>query len=469
MAKWSEIWNKRFKKPLLADQDWLEPREDIFENILQATEPRKRKHVAFWWIVGFGVSMLLIIAGIQFKQSSGNDIQQLVDKVQEPATSPLVWDANKQDTDNQLKSTNILPSKTELSNDMNPKHGQSLIQSSQKSTFSLSSRPIQKENAMGTRAFIRTESELVSSQLSEETFGTLNRYHLISETESVKGINNLAIPFFEMRDRLLRSTPQTVDLESKKPLSKQWGVSVYAGLNHARHAINTNYAFALAPADFYADDGEGWQLGVAISRNLGSRLDVNLSLDYTVQNYASGHNSELIYHTAQEENLYSQSYDLTLATPFGFVQSDFVLSRSADYESQTTVLDAVFGSVHRVSALHAHVSMDYSLIQKNRWSFAISGGIGASYVLSIHNRLSSVDTQHEFIHYNGGAISKDQESTRRLLPNLLSGIKVSRVMHTGSLFANIQYRYSTRSFFRQDEFSSQLHGMYANIGYQFIF
>lgn len=472
MVKWSKAWERRFNKPNLIEQDWLEPSDQLFENIQNELESSRKNRKSLYWF--FLTILLFVTATTSFYILGSDKKKSELSNNDYPIANNISGAHNNQDK----AILNLEQSKDEVESSTKANSVSSLtepltLKNKNSSVNYSSAQLLQKRNTLFNQDQVindnninaRPEQVLKIADL-KETNGSDNSLDLLN----IESIATLGLVPFDKRvyEYSLINTTLPGSLKPLKDISSL-SYQVFAGLIRSQHSLNSNYEFALAPADFYAEDRFGYQFGFGLNKQFTDRVGLTVRASYQVQRFTSGHNSKVIYNTALENNDLSQNYDLTLATPLGFVQSDFVLSRSESYTDSATSLDAIFGSSHTIQSIASDVLLDLTVLKQQAWSLGLIGGLSLAYAVDIDNRLVSLDTQHEFIQYSGGSIEKDQSDISRFTPRLLTGIIAKRKTAVGDLVFNMHYVHAGRDFFRQEDFSSQLHGFNIDIGYQFKF
>ena len=327
MGKWSKIWAKKFNKPLLNDQIWLEPSDGTFNQILKGIEnPRRTKGI--FWLLLLGIFLILPLVFFTYQRIQSNSKAIQSSSEIESALVRTVGNTNATfSTVSGINSDKLGINTLTQQQDLDEVSILTTTSNHVNSSF----------NSTGLNQFKTSEKLSILTDPSKQIISAIEtnsiKTDLISRAQNIDLAKLTVVsPYLPIIHSVFDESPSFSNIESLlEPVteSKVKYFRVYGGVNRGIHELNSNYEFALAPADFYAEDKLGYQLGFGINQQLGERVGLTFSVSYKNQKYTSGHNSEVIYNTALEETGQSQSYELTLATPFGFVQSDFVLFRNS--------------------------------------------------------------------------------------------------------------------------------------------
>ena len=94
--------------------------------------------------------------------------------------------------------------------------------------------------------------------------------------------------------------------------------------------------------DFDYSNEFGWTTGLKAGLNFGKYFELNLGFQVEQVRVESGHNSEIEYDPNLENGDALNTYDLTLASPYGLTDASFILNRNRDIGSDEVPLEVDF-------------------------------------------------------------------------------------------------------------------------------
>ncbi len=192
-------------------------------------------------------------------------------------------------------------------------------------------------------------------------------------------------------------------------------LALAVGPMYWKHRISDQYTSDLSPFDFNYQDNFGYAARLQASKPLTKILSLELGLDYERVNISSGHNSNIEY-TIQNEPGADQvnDYEVSLATPYGLMKTEFTFFRNAEVEDETVALLVDFKNEHLIQNLRIPLSLRvHPLGRYGKLRPVLGAGLGTNYLLELRNAPSSINTNHSAVHYQyGSAVMLDQDIKR---------------------------------------------------------
>ena len=229
--------------------------------------------------------------------------------------------------------------------------------------------------------------------------------------------------------------------------------------------LNQNYISALAPADFSNNTGYGYTLNVGIEKAFHETFSLGLQFGYQSIKTQSGHNAEIEYRTDTETGLKNEYNDVTLATPYGFVSSDFIISRRNSSTDEATLLASIH-SKHQFSFLSVEPKLNIVLVQSKLFTFNANLGIGYNHLLELENELDHINTNHSEYSYSAGDILSDQQYLKNGYWNISVGASLSYQISNNHVFRfGTQMKEGISPLFEGNEFSSIPRSYHINLSF----
>jgi hypothetical protein len=254
------------------------------------------------------------------------------------------------------------------------------------------------------------------------------------------------------------------EIENYSPY--KWGLTLGSGIVLWKDNINYNYLSALSPADFTHGTQNGLNLKVGAIKNLDSRFILGSELSLTKINITSGHNSTVEYKEIDKTN----EYDLTMATPYGFVDSHITLGSRRAQNPQTTPLNLGLGSVHNITMLDFDNYLGYNIINKQKFNISVNTGLSISYISKLENKINKIDTHHSDFYYEGGFVFKNQNHMNNTFLSLMGGTNISyHLNNRNALVINYTFKEGLTNLYQQDEFSTSVSRHLIGLGWMLKF
>lgn len=222
-----------------------------------------------------------------------------------------------------------------------------------------------------------------------------------------------------------------------------WQIGLEAGYSLWSLSLNNNYQTALQGADFTHSKANGFFAGINASKSISPILKLNANLTFERVSFESGHNSIVNYDPSTENAEGVNTFDLTMATPIGFLESNINLKNTE------TNLDVPKDVVLDLSNKHIASNLDFGLgltiqaIDKGKINVGLDLGLGLNYLLSLENDFYSFTPNENTFEGQGSSLVSNQSDINKTRPYFMSGLNVLFGLNTGS---QIGFAYS----FKQD-------------------
>jgi hypothetical protein len=135
-------------------------------------------------------------------------------------------------------------------------------------------------------------------------------------------------------------------------------------------------------------------------------------LSYSQIENRSGHNAVLSYDETQEVNGENNYESIQLATPYGFVNSNFNIKRSEAAPEPNAILNSSINSKHQIRIASLESLLNFNLIKLQKFSLNLEASLGYNYLIALNNELDFINTNHDHFNFTNGEILVDQGNLR---------------------------------------------------------
>lgn len=478
-------YKELFNDPNLGNEDWLEPRPELLGSIKAELYPVKKDRSFLYLFISLGFISALLISLFIFRSQqnklvgelennslensleSNTSIQKEVKKPEfkEEKETAVSSNENKisSDFENQKKNTN-----SDLNSNSN---NVTKIIKRQSEVITEPNIPVLSSSKQRTNNF--TTENLKESKI--ENF--LNTEAKVLEKNKFLNISPLAY----LKTMGLAVLEYSLDsanfnFEAKKygnligvvnDNSKAWGVEVGAGYVITDFILNSNYLTALNPADFTKEPGNGQYIQLRVYKKLNERLSFKLDGTYSRTVFNSGHNSEVIYSLQDEDSNQSITFDMPMATPLGFINSEIVIERASNTVEDQTDIIVDLQNQHTLNMIDLTVGADYNLINRNKINLNVFSSYGITYLLDVENEFRSFTPSVSGFNSGASQITTDQQNINNLLPIFDVGLNAKYQIRKGaSIGIEYMFRSNLNPIFEMDDFNSSMKRNQLGINFQ---
>jgi len=469
MDRFNDIWKNRFNAEEVPVDDWSSPGDAVWSSIAKELPTHKKKR-PFWlfWASGSLLIAILFSTVIYCNQDSfetRTSLQNLKETsilVNETIQSPELLNVSptkKEIITNIEKDIDSInePIKNSFASDGSNHVSKKVIAPKSHDNLVEITQPIINNNITNVK-----EEKAITSVVNNSTVEDINTADFADSKREFVDINqleNIKLSILNLEQSVI-SIPQQV-----KVINKRLVINLKAGLMIWNHQLSDNFQSALSPFDFnYEENGIGWTTGLEIDAELNDYLHLSTGINYDQVNTQSGHNSAIDYNlSAETEN--NNEYSQALATPYGFMDSEFQLRRTTDLSDEQVNLLVDFDSEHLIQNVSVPVGLKvYPLKYQNRLMPFISAGFGVNYLTNISNNLDNIDTHHSAIHYESNSANLQTQAINNWHFDARIGAGLNYTFRKNIQF-NIQYNYTKglNPIFELDEFTTKINRHYFTI------
>jgi len=474
MVDFKDIWEDVLSETDLKKQDWLKPEASTLEGVMNEIQAGKKKRDKLWLFVLFGLA-LIVVSFLTFSKSTSNlwtesqqtNIEEKYDH--SPLKEEIYIDNGLSVSDPTADPNQQLQLQPQQPDLPKPKVFASTIELNQ---ARLSTNLYERRNGSEMSSKIGSNSSINWKNASPSVDGPSSL--LIDEIVKPTQLASLLIldttvPFLKSKSR---DFVISNEMSTKSETNRLNGsiISILLGLNNSNLNLNPNYNFALEPADFFKESRIDHQIGLLYEKQLFQRWNLSLGLQYLSRSLNSGHNSDITYDLNNEIQEANNDFDLTLATPYGFMRSSHIISRTNDDVQSTTVLGSDFKSRHRTKELIFNASVSLNLLDHEAFSIAPLVGFSFNKVLSNQHELIVANTNHSAFEFTQSAIESPEIGLRTYYLSAIGGLDIryelSARHQLGLLFL---HREALTPLYEQDDYSSYSSSQEFNLifGYKF--
>ncbi len=442
------VWRDRFRDKDVSDLDWLEPKADTFDQIeatIYGTEQKDR-------ILPFIIIPVLLLIGIVlgYNASSEAPSQELlssIETIKEEIAAVSLKQSSAKDDSKEVKALVINNTAPYLPRTTNQQFATASV----------------LENVDNPSTSTSRMSTLVESSSNTLPL-TLKPAKLLKQQEAT--LVDLDSKLFSLEYPVEYPLLPTLDLEkSSNKNNVQW----YSTLGGGAYSFNLNQNFesAVEPADFWHSTGQGYEVGLGMVIPLSDILSIDVGLTYGAFNLTSGHNSEVIYSSSQEQDL-SNKVNLTMATPLGFIEGETVIQRQST-NNQDQTLSLGLTNHHSISHVNLHLLGALSIYNTKRWKLDVLGGMKLNTFVSAKDDLRQVTLDNIDYAIASAKTTTTSNLTSGLNSMILTGVNVDLPirMASQSLFVRYVYGQTTNPIFQQDNLTTTYNHHSVSIGLRF--
>ncbi len=473
-------YKELFNDPNLGNEDWLEPRPELLGSIKAELYPVKKDRRVLYIFLILGILTALFISYFVFSSENSNSVGELNNtKLEETSISenlevsksivPIVEETIEASEINTSKKEST--AKSPISNFKQDKINNEITKSpikknklNSESYIPVLSSSKQRPNNFNNTSLKENKAQniLTTEELDQ------NVLKFISPLTYLKTINPKFLEYTFDNPNLnlaVKNFDSSIKLENKN--SKAWGLEVGSGYMITDFILNSNYLAALNPADYTQEPGTGQYVQLGIYKNLNDRLSLKLDASYSRTVFNSGHNSQVIYSLSDENLDQSIRYDMPMATPLGFINSEIVIERaSGNIEDQTDIV-VDLQNQHKLNMIDLTAGADFSLINRNKLQLNVLSSYGITYLVNVENEFRSFTPTVSGFNSGASQITADQENINSLLPVFDLGVNAKYEIREG---ARIGIKYVFRSnlnpIFELNDFNSSMKRNQIGINFQ---
>lgn len=477
MSLYKKIKNTFNPPPSLKGEDWLLPSDDLFESIESSIQiDQKKKNRGIWvWLL----SLLLISGTLSYLLTNANIGGNLL--------------TNKGNTEYHTTSKSSFVRINDV-NKLNSKNLFSKVGSDNKEiATSIIEYNVEKSTTDLTIPFISSTSDKTTSvSVLEKSFNLNTRTNrrdrdlenlaftavIGSNTANIE--KSLTVKTKKISNNLARIASINCSLIRKKvpPFfhefsyipnedvnqASDWRIKFSSGSSNWNFSLNNNYLTSLDPADFRFSKGMGYFVELSVEKMLGQRLSVGVSGLIESSSFNSGHNSIIDYNINNETEHQMNQFDVIMASPLGFLESNIVVARSTDANEHTD-LTIDLNNSHSTTNIDFGLYAQIEILQYRNFSLSNQSGIGFNYLSNITNSLDHFSTSETGFISHSSEILKNQSHLNLLRSYINIGINLEyKFSRSICLGVNHQFRQDFNPIYSDGDFSTlisrQLSGFY---------
>ncbi len=458
--------------PSLEGEDWLMPSDEVFdaiEGVVYADDKSSKRRFPFWlWLLPLLlISSLAFIffnndSGVEFAEIQNNELKDVneINSVDQPKSITTVPEDIDQEPSSKTKSSYLVA-------DIVNQRGQTRNTGTK---FSLGSTVVPlvnfterfSSNIHTAENHINIDHEEVTINNNTIAVSDLNQVTSRVGYDKLLLLQNLAL--LPIRSQLELPIQNLIDVENQVGMNNHWSYKFSSGISLWNFNLSNNYLVALQPADFSHSDGLGYFVELGIERTVTQRFSIGLLASVDRNEFDSGHNSVINYDLSTEQDNKTKGFDLTMASPLGFLESNIVVARSVDASNNTNlVID--LDNRHRVTNFDLGLYTDIRLLEYGGLGLSTQMGVGLNYLSHVSNSLNRFSTSEAGFDSHSSTIVSDQSDLKRVRTYLGLGLNLeydfSSVTNVGLQY---QLRRDMNSIYQSGDFSTivqrQLAGLY---------
>ena len=477
MSLYKKIKNTFNPPPSLKGEDWLLPSDDLFESIESSIQnDQKKKNRGIWvWLLSLllisgtlsylltntniGGNLLTNKGNTEYHTTSKrsfvriNDVNKLNSKNlfskvgsdnKEIATSIIEYNVEKSTTDLTIPFISSTSDKTT---------SVSVLEKS----FNLNTRTNRRDRDLENLAFtavIGSNTADIEKSLTVKTKKISNNLARIASI-NCSLIQKKVPPFFHEFSYIRNEDVNQVS---------DWRIKFSSGSSNWNFSLNNNYLTSLDPADFRFSKGMGYFVELSVEKMLSQRLSVGVSGLIESSSFNSGHNSIIDYNINNETEHQMNKFDVIMASPLGFLESNIVVARSTDANEHTD-LTIDLNNSHSTTNIDFGLYAQIEIFQYRNFSLSNQSGIGFNYLSNITNSLDHFSTSENGFISHSSEILKNQSHLNLLRSYINIGINLEyKFSRSICLGVNHQFRQDFNPIYSDGDFSTlisrQLSGFY---------
>jgi len=476
-----------FEQANLENEDWLQPSDKVLQNI-EAEIYRKKKNRWFWFLMSgllvlLGGFLITYYADLNYtsnqKKSSplAKTINKNIEKKEEPSLSKnkqfsnekleadkknlgeLVdknYIYNKQKTipknedkvasenEKEIKNQTVKKTKPNESLNKTVTYAKPILKKDKISTSKPKAHIILKRIPRKEIAVIKFQNEnklnkqiinpkkYIDQSIVEKVIAkTAESTNKKNEDEKVNGAENkfTATQRLSLRQTILSNKRlQTNLINLKKDSSTAQNQSIQyqisSGFSWWNFSLNNDYNKALKSANFKHEAGKGFYISTSLQKVIKPRLTVEGNFQYEQIVVNSAHHTKVSYSHEEESTEMTNNFDIEIATPLGFSNSNMGIKRISSNLNEPVDLLIDLESSHQIFNLDAGVNLSAQFIEFVKLNGAIVFGTGLNHVLAIRNELSSLKTNNAQFVLDKLTIS-EQDNLNKIRPYFGLGLRLN--------------------------------------------
>lgn len=459
MDSFDKSWKSHFEEKVPSNSGRFKPENEVFDFVKESVFPKKKKRRVFiFWF--FGVLALLIaggVLGIFLYKSNVMDYSKNEDPIKINKTTPN--EAFLELADRPTNSTLALGQTMDVKTDQKRERQSGINKSGVDKNIVMSSIPSKGANEINqnktTSAFFKkalVEKELDFVDKNQHSQQTQHLQTSISKAgvelealtyendvrasqEQNKAVYHIPVqestllPILGLNPFILPD--DTVTLEQMEPsfevkiINKyNWSIELGALYTSWHDRLNTNYATALGPADFYSENKSGVGMYLEATRQLNKRFSLGLGGGIQSIRASSGHNSSSGYLVNDEAVPFHNIKNLTLGTPYGLVSSELTLRRSAAV-TEDQEIDISVQTKHHFTSYHLYANVRFAIVKNHIWQLDLALGPELLTLSNITNQVQYQIRNSNDITVSDSDILADQQFVNSSVFALRSGLHSS--------------------------------------------
>ena len=489
MDRFDDIWKDRFNEEDLPIADWNTPDDEVWKGILPHVAPEKKRRRGWWWLwFGMGGILVAMMVIFSFPDNSDSILSQQSEVEEVKGTlanydsnivntgvnimneSEMVVNSSDSSLESETMSVNISPSKKTERQPYNNANTSSRKLNKVESDIET---PISKTEVADTNEAIklnRPESSSFKFLENKNIFeSSLDGKDKVRELLSVSMLPSLEIL---LSKRILPnhdlSNLELLDIDFPSERKIRFGFSTGVVLWH--HRVSSNYTDFLSPFDFnFEKISLGWQTALDMNIVINDYLEGTVGFQYEQINTTSGHNSDIPYLLADEQDANNplNGYALSLATPYGLSGATFNLLRNQDIGANSADLLVDFHSSHVIKNFSIPIGLNiFPFGKKNIWVPSVHIGFGTNYLANISNSIQSIETHYDAIQYDdSGTATFVSPDLEKLHFDYRLGLGVNYQFNSNTSFRiNYDWSRGINPIFEQDDFNTRIDRHHISLG-----
>ncbi len=490
MDKFDDKLKQRFQNAKLNDEAWLEPSNDAFAQIEKAiAQPEEDRYKKFLHLIIAGLIISMIFMYLILSKGKTDGLSQVNPPIEhkEVYNSNSIGFTSSEEASilNKIKPHEADESNVELENtdylsqtEAKKQNINLAVQAYESTTLQpLKDKKHSITNITGvsaqrnTSTMHRSSSYSISTEIKTHT--TLNSnskkqaaipHNSINQAESAIPHNSIeSIAILPKLSLALAGTQTLMNIGPRHaaiPINPVRKNNAYLDISFStifwKDKLNSNYLGALSPADFSQNAERGYGLNVSYHKHITRPIAIGFQVGYSDIEINSGHNTILNYDVGAELNGTQSFSDLTLATPYGFVQSDLTVSRAVTNADETRSLNASIHSKHNIKILKFAPSLDLHVFERSNFNLIINLNTGLNYILTLKNEIDFLNTGHADYALQNGSIIEEQSNVNTSFWSAGLGIRTQYSISSNVSFgARIAFSEGLTPLFKMDDFSGR--------------
>ena len=303
---------------------------------------------------------------------------------------------------------------------------------------------------------------------------TIKHFHnnlSIAEKVGLERLNPLSILSISQEEEKHSIQPFEIgDLGSAINKNRKWFLSAGVSYNFWNFKLNDNYQTALTPADFTHSNGKGFAIFTGLERQLRSGFRIKSQVSFGKMKFESGHNSSIDYVLDLEGDDKTNEFDLTMASPLGFLNSNISVGRTEDATADTSSLIVDLNNSHVVTNVDFGLSILKDVYNYKSFRVSLEGGLGVNHLVSLKNDLYDFSVSKSGYYSESAAITGDQDELNKMRPYYLFGAAfVCSPRRKNELSLNYQFKEDFNAIYQSGDFSTLLNRHMVLVGYRIAF